>query len=233
MRATARLPASRNRPVAVRLLTIACCCRSSARRVANGVAVTASRELARAKRNPCPATQPSLVELLKDSDPAVRYWAAVGLGALVEATRGGKPPEDFAETPKALTDASSTVRVAAADALCRRGNYDTPLPVLRRGLQDKNEWVRLAAANALDRINGHARPALAEIEQARKDNNPYVVRVAEHTLVPPVISGRSVAAQLVQALIADAREQGFKVRPDCSYVAAAFQRHPEWADLRA
>jgi uncharacterized sulfatase len=129
-----------------------------------------------------PAVQPTLVELLKDADPAVRYWAAVGIGALVEATRGGKPPEDFAETPKALTDASSTVRVAAADALCRRGNYDTTLPVLRQGLQDKNEWVRLAAANVLDRINGHARPALAEIEQARKDSNQYVVRVAEHTL---------------------------------------------------
>lgn len=59
------------------------------------------------------------------------------------------------------------------------------------------------------------------------------VRVAEHTLVPPVIGGRGVAAQLVEALVADARDQGFKVRPECSYVAAAFESHPEWADLRA
>jgi uncharacterized protein len=56
-------------------------------------------------------------------------------------------------------------------------------------------------------------------------------RIAEHTLVPPEIGGRGVAARLVEALIADAREQGFKVVPHCSYVAAAFQRHPEWADL--
>lgn len=57
-------------------------------------------------------------------------------------------------------------------------------------------------------------------------------RVAEHTLVPPVIGGRGIAAKLVEALIADAQEQGFKVKPECSYVAAAFDRHPEWATLR-
>ncbi len=59
------------------------------------------------------------------------------------------------------------------------------------------------------------------------------VRAAEHTLVPPEIGGRGVAGQLVAALIADARAQGFKIDPVCSYVAAQFKRHPDWADLRA
>lgn len=59
------------------------------------------------------------------------------------------------------------------------------------------------------------------------------VRVAEHTLVPPKIGGRGVAAQLVAALVADARTEGFKIDPVCSYVAAQFERHPDWADLRA
>lgn len=58
-------------------------------------------------------------------------------------------------------------------------------------------------------------------------------RVADHTLVPPEIGGRGVAAALVDALIADAREQGFTVVPQCSYVEAQFRRHPEWAELRA
>ena len=57
-------------------------------------------------------------------------------------------------------------------------------------------------------------------------------RVADHTLLPPEIGGRGVAGKLVEALIADAREQGFRIVPACSYVAAAFARHPEWADLR-
>lgn len=57
-------------------------------------------------------------------------------------------------------------------------------------------------------------------------------RVAEHTLVPPAIGNRGIAARLVEAMVADAREHGFRIVPQCSYVAAAFRRHPEWADLR-
>ena len=59
------------------------------------------------------------------------------------------------------------------------------------------------------------------------------VRVADHTIVPPEIGGRGIAGKLVAALIADARSQGFRIRPECSYVVAAFDKHPEWADLRA
>jgi len=58
-------------------------------------------------------------------------------------------------------------------------------------------------------------------------------RVAEHTIVPPEIGGRGVAAALVDALVADARREGFTIVPQCSYVEAAFRKHPEWADLRA
>lgn len=58
-------------------------------------------------------------------------------------------------------------------------------------------------------------------------------RIAEHTLVPPEIGGQGVAAALVDALVRDAREDGFKIVPQCSYVEAQFRRHPEWADLLA
>jgi len=58
-------------------------------------------------------------------------------------------------------------------------------------------------------------------------------RDAEHTLVPEAIGGRGVAGVLVKALIEDARAQGFKVIPTCTYVAAQFRRHPDWADLLA
>jgi uncharacterized protein len=59
------------------------------------------------------------------------------------------------------------------------------------------------------------------------------LRIADHTFVPPEMRGRGVAQVLVEALVADAREQGFKIVPQCSYVAALFRRHPEWADLLA
>lgn len=58
-------------------------------------------------------------------------------------------------------------------------------------------------------------------------------RIADHTLVPPEIGGQGVAAALVDALVRDAREDGFKIVPQCSYVEAQFRRHPEWADLLA
>jgi len=59
------------------------------------------------------------------------------------------------------------------------------------------------------------------------------VRVATHTLVPRAFEGRGIAARLVDALIADARAEGFRVQPQCSYVAAQFRRHSEWQDLLA
>lgn len=57
--------------------------------------------------------------------------------------------------------------------------------------------------------------------------------IADHTFVPPHHRGRDIALKLVEALMADAGKDGVKIVPQCSYVAAQFRRHPEWADLRA
>ena len=59
------------------------------------------------------------------------------------------------------------------------------------------------------------------------------IRLVDHTIVPPEIGGRGIAGKLMHALIADAREQRFRIVPECSYVVAQFRRHPEWADLLA
>jgi len=58
-------------------------------------------------------------------------------------------------------------------------------------------------------------------------------RIATHTIVPNAIGRRGVAARLVERLIADAREQQFRIDPQCWYVARKFDRNPDWADLRA
>ena len=52
-----------------------------------------------------------------------------------------------------------------------------------------------------------------------------------HTYVPPPLEGRGVAAHLVAAALVHAREQGLRVRPVCSYVAAYMRRRPESHDL--
>lgn len=59
------------------------------------------------------------------------------------------------------------------------------------------------------------------------------VRIATHTIVPREIGGRGIAGKLVERLIADARQEGFRIVPQCSYVAAKFEKNPDWSDLRA
>ncbi len=59
------------------------------------------------------------------------------------------------------------------------------------------------------------------------------VRIATHTVVPKAIGGRGIAAQLVEQLIADARDQNFRIVPQCWYVAKKFDANPDWSELRA
>lgn len=59
------------------------------------------------------------------------------------------------------------------------------------------------------------------------------VRIARTTVVPRAIGGRGVAAELTRRMVEDARREGFRIRPDCSYVARKFEENPDWSDLRA
>jgi uncharacterized sulfatase len=115
---------------------------------------------------------------LDDPDPAVRYWAVVGLtrsGASAEASRD--------RVVKAMGDAAPVVRIAAARAASKYLDHEGAVPLLIRELASDQEWVRLHAAIALDEIGPKARPAKAALEQAKDDQrNNYVQRVAEHAL---------------------------------------------------
>lgn len=55
----------------------------------------------------------------------------------------------------------------------------------------------------------------------------------DHTRVPDTYRGQGLAQLLVERGIADARISGTRIVPACSYVAAQFRRHPDWADLLA
>lgn len=78
------------------------------------------------------------------------------------------------------------------------------------------------------RIEGFA--GEAELTFSRAD--PSVV-IAEHTGTPVAMRGQGIATVLVERLIADARAEGFGIVPQCPFVEAQFDRHPEWSDLRA
>ncbi len=97
-----------------------------------------------------------------------------------------------------------------------------------------HEVIRLDQGQAGEyqiRVPGVATPA--RLTWVARPGATGETRVAEHTLVPRELEGQGIAGQLVRALIADARAQGFRIVPQCSYVAAQFARHADWADLRA
>jgi len=76
--------------------------------------------------------------------------------------------------------------------------------------------------------------AEAELTYAETGASAGASRViADHTHVPDAMRGQGVAGHLVDALIARARSDGWTIVPRCSYVAAAFKRHPEWSDVLA
>ncbi len=103
-----------------------------------------------------------LIELSRDSDSVVRYWAVVGLSAL-----GAKAAPASQALAKALTDDQPNVRFAVAGALCRLGSCENALPVLAEGLEDEREPVVLYAAREIQSIGNKARPIVPQMKKTR------------------------------------------------------------------
>lgn len=136
--------------------------------------ISAAADLANERK---PSNVDELLKLAEDPDPAVRYWAITGIGALPEVSPPGRESLE-----KHLNDKAGFVKVAAADALCRAGMNDQAIPVLGDCLADKNEWVRLKAINVLDRLGAKARSEKDKVSALKDDSNQYVVRVVTHVL---------------------------------------------------
>ena len=101
------------------------------------------------------------VKLLKDSDGAVRYWAAVGLRAQGDRARAAVQP-----LTGALSDAAAAVRIEAAWTLAGLGRADAALKVLIRELGSPDKRAALRAARALQMLGETARPALPAMRRA-------------------------------------------------------------------
>ena len=69
----------------------------------------------------------------------------------------------------------------------------------------------------------------AYIHYELKDDTMYIT----HTNVPVTLGGRGIAGELTEFALNTARQEGWKVVPQCSYTQAYLKRHPEFDDLRA
>lgn len=78
------------------------------------------------------------------------------------------------------------------------------------------------------RVEGH--PDVAKLTYTKAGD---ATLIADHTGVPEALRGQRIAQALVERLVRDARDEGTKIVPRCSYVKAQFDRHPEWSDLLA
>ncbi len=57
------------------------------------------------------------------------------------------------------------------------------------------------------------------------------VMTVTHTGVPNELGGRGLAAEITKFALDYAQTQGWKVVPQCSYVAAYIKKHSEYAPL--
>lgn len=53
----------------------------------------------------------------------------------------------------------------------------------------------------------------------------------DHTFVPDSMRGKGVAQQLAFYAVSEARKNGWKIIPRCSFMHAQAKRHPDWSDV--
>ena len=100
-----------------------------------------------------------IVARLSDSNPLIRYWAAMGCAILPKTAVSSK------EKLKALvTDPEPAVRVAAAEALYKIGEKAIAVNTLGKQLSSDNRFLRLEALTVLENMGGDAQPALGQIK---------------------------------------------------------------------
>jgi len=96
-----------------------------------------------------PDNMGELLDLLKNNDGAMRYWAAEGLLLLGDRVR-----EHLDNVATAAFDSALNVSVLCAEILYRQGEKETALEAYNRVLQSDYMMARTDALNSIDRIDG-------------------------------------------------------------------------------
>lgn len=65
---------------------------------------------------------------------------------------------------------------------------------------------------------------------AEYERKPGVVALT-HTVVPEALGGKGIGSKLAVFALDAIRAEGFKVDPQCKFMAGYIGKHPEYADL--
>ncbi|MCA8998386.1 MAG: sulfatase-like hydrolase/transferase [Planctomycetaceae bacterium] len=114
----------------------------------------------------------ALVIALKDDHPAVRWWAATGIGTL----KDGLPQEELTTL---LNDEFAGVRIAAAQSLCSHGPSPKALKVLEKEVFSDNRVAGMFAIRGLELIGEQSQHALPTIEKAKTIPYDFTRRIAD------------------------------------------------------
>jgi len=112
-----------------------------------------------------------LVTSLSDSIPAIRYWAAKGLGCI-------KATNAQVDLKKLMNDTDESVRLAAAFSLYQLGDIKTATAQLKKSLVHENSLIRLLAANTCANMGKDARNLIPYLEHLTNDNERYTAEAA-------------------------------------------------------
>jgi predicted GNAT family acetyltransferase len=89
--------------------------------------------------------------------------------------------------------------------------------------QDGNSGRYVAVVDGLE----------SELTYTRVERAGVSLIIADHTGVPRPVSGRGIGLALVRRAVEDARAEGAKVVPLCSFVRVHMERNKDWRDLIA
>lgn len=73
-------------------------------------------------------------------------------------------------------------------------------------------------------IEGHE----AEMTYSRAGDSRIII---DYTGVPKALGGRGIGKALVKRAVEDARRDGIKIIPLCSFVKAVINKTPDWQDV--
>lgn len=112
---------------------------------------------------------PQLLENMNHEDPAVRFWAVLGVAALGDDA--GPAAEKLVDVLS--DDSSPVVRLAAAEGLLRIGAEADVTPTALEGLKHESPWVRVRAGVVLDLMGERGRAALPAVREALKRKSQF------------------------------------------------------------